>query len=146
MIKGRRILSYLSIMDYLLAFNLMVRSWSLVPVIKTINVSGSLYAFNRFIHCLARPPSFLSSAEFNHIFLTHFCVRRTLLISAFPLRLPISPTAQIIQLSKIHSTNIDNYIKYRNLVNLNCKSRICTVDALLLLTLTFMTVKESSSF
>lgn len=135
-------------MDYLLTFNLMVRSWSLVPVIKTINVSGSLYTFNRFIHCLARPPSFLSSAEFNHIFLTHFCIRRTLLISAFPLRLPISPTAQyqIIQLLKIYSTNIDNYIKNLGLVNLNCKSRICTVDALLLLTLTFMTVKESSSF
>ena len=135
-------------MDYLLTFNLMVRSWSLVPVIKTINVSGSLYTFNRFIQCLARPPSFLSSAEFNHIFLTHFCIRRTLLISAFPLRLPISPTAQyqIIQLLKIYSTNIDNYIKNLGLVNLNCKSRICTVDALLLLTLTFMTVKESSSF
>lgn len=110
-------------MDYLLTFNLMVRSWSLVPVIKTINVSGSLYTFNGFIHCLARPLSFLSSAEFNHIFLTHFCIRRTLLISAFPLRLPISPTAQIKTHFKDQSFNIQYYITNIEFVKLKFISR-----------------------
>lgn len=41
-------------LDYLFAFNLMVRQWSLLPVIKEINSSGSLYTFTRSIWCLAR--------------------------------------------------------------------------------------------
>ena len=75
------------------------------------------------------------SIPYGRVILSHVCMP-----------IPTQRQYQIIQLSKIYSTNIDNYIKYRDLVNLNCKSRICTVDALLLLTLTFMTVKASSSF
>lgn len=75
------------------------------------------------------------SIPYGRVILSHVCMP-----------IPTQRQYQIIQLSKIHSTNIDNYIKNLGLVNLNCKSRICTVDALLLLTLTFMTVKELSSF
>ena len=46
---GKRILSNVLALDYLFTSSLVVRWWSLMPVIKKIYFSGSLYTFIRSI-------------------------------------------------------------------------------------------------
>ena len=63
----------ISNLDYLFTFNFTwLGGGCFLPVIKVINTSGSLYTFIEFTQCLARPPSFLFSAEFNHFYHDYF--------------------------------------------------------------------------